>query len=148
MKVFIDSREQLKWDFSFWGFEQEIICLQTGDYFFEDYPDLVIERKRNTGEISINFGSKWKQFEAEFVRMSKYKHSYLICEFPIDYLDIFPDKSGIPKNKINKIRMPGWLIKKKLFENCEKYNIKPLFFNNSEEAQLGVIEILKNYDRI
>lgn len=144
MKVFIDSREQLKWDFSFYGFEQEVIKLDVGDYFFEDYPDLVIERKRNTGEIAINFGQKWKQFEAEFVRMSQYKHPYLICEFPIDHLDIFPDKSGIPNSVLKLVRMPGWLIKKKLFESCSKYNVKPLFFNSSQEAQNGVMEILNN----
>ncbi len=142
--VYQDSREQIPFDFSFWGFESEIICLKTGDYYFEDYPDLVIERKRNTGEIAINFGQKWKQFEAEFIRMSEYKHAYLICEFPLENIDVFPDKSGIPKNKLSSIRMPGWVIKKKLFENCSKYNIKPLFFHDSQQAQQGIIEILNS----
>lgn len=143
-KIFVDSREQLKWDFSFWGFEEEVICLETGDYYFEDYPNLVIERKRNTGEIATNFGSKWKNFELELIRMSEYEHAYLICEFPIEHLDVFPDKSGIPKNKLSSIRMPGWVIKKKLFDNCYKYNIKPLFFHDSQQAQQGIIEILNN----
>lgn len=144
MKCYIDSREQIPFDFSFWGFEHEVLCLETGDYFFEDYPDLVIERKRNTGEIAINFGQKWKQFEREFIRMSEYKHAYLICEFPLEYLDCFPQNSGIPSNKLSQIRMPGWIIKKRLFENCDKYNVKPLFFNSSQEAQQGIIEILNN----
>jgi len=143
MKVFIDSREQYPLSFSFYGFEEEVIKLETGDYFFEDYPDLVIERKRTTGEISMNLSQKWKQFEAELIRMSKYKYPYLVCEFPLEYIDIFPVKSGIPTNRFSKIRMPGWVIKKKLLENCAKYNIKLVFCNNPEEAQQKIIGILQ-----
>lgn len=141
-KVYQDSREKKPLDFTFYGFDQEILCLETGDYFFEDYPDLVIERKRTTGEISMNLSQKWKQFEAELIRMSEYKHAYLICEFPLHYLDCFPDKSGIPQNKISIIRMPGWVIKKKLLENCDKYNIKPIFCISPEDAEQKVIGIL------
>lgn len=146
-KVYIDTREKIPWDFTFYGFEQEFIKLDTGDYFFEDFPDICIERKRSTGEISINLGSKWKQFEREMQRMSTFKYAYIICEFPIEHLDIFPEKSGIARDKIHKIRMNSSFLKMRLFSNCNKYNITPLFFNNATEAQNGVIEILKSYDR-
>lgn len=144
MKLYIDTREKEPWDFSFYGFEQEYLKLETGDYYIEQIPDLCIERKKSTGEISINLGQKWKQFEAEMQRMSEFKHSYLICEFPIDYIDIFPEKSGIPDRYLKKIRMNSSFLKMRLFQNCKKYNIEPLFFNNSEEAKIAVVDIIKN----
>lgn len=143
MKIYIDTREKEPWNFSFYGFEQESIGLETGDYFVEELPDLVIERKKSTGEIATNLGKKWKQFESEMKRMSSFKHAYLICEFPIDYLDIFPDKSGIPQNQIKQVRMNPGFLKMRLFQNCAKYNITPLFFSNATEAQKAVVGIIK-----
>ena len=146
MLIYQDDREKTPWDFEFYGFKQEIIRLQTGDYYVSEIPDLIIERKASTAELSMNLGSKWKNFEKELIRMSDYKHSYLILEFPIDYLDIFPEKSGLPKNKLSFVRMNSGFIKKRLFESCSKYNIKCLFFNNSQEAQNYVVEeIIKKY---
>lgn len=91
----------------------------------------------------MNLSQKWKQFEAELIRMSQYKYPYLICEFPIEYIDIFPDKSGIPASKLDQIRMPGWVIKKRLLENCSKYNINTIFCHDAEEAQQKVIGIIE-----
>lgn len=145
MKIYVDNREKTPWDFTFYGFEQESIKLQTGDYYVEEIPDLIIERKASTGEISNNLGHKWKQFEREFIRMKEYKHAYLICEFPREYLDIFPDKSGIPRNQLPFVRMNSNFIKARLFGSCDKYNITPLFFNNSEEAQQHVVELINTY---
>ena len=110
-----------------------------------EVPDLVIERKCTTGELANNLGKKWKPFERELIRMSKFKHAYIICEFPIDYLDVFPDKSGIPKNKLSSVRMNSGFLKKRLFESCSKYNIKCLFFNNSQDAQKHVVEIINSH---
>lgn len=143
MKILVDSREQSRWDFSFFGLEQEIKKLDTGDYMVEGFDDLVFERKASTAELSINLGKKWKQFESELIRMSTIKYSYIICEFPQDYLDIFPRNSGIPFNKIPYLRMSGKFIKKRLFESCVKYNIEVLFFDSKERAISGVYEIIK-----
>lgn len=142
MKIYQDTREQHGWDFSFYGFEQEVLKLNTGDYYCEEVPDLIIERKGSTGELAANLGAKWKPFERELIRMSTYKYSFLICEFPMEYLDCFPEKSGIPKHKLSSVRMNSGFIKKRLFESCSKYNITPLFFNSSQEAQAHVVEII------
>lgn len=144
MKIYIDSREKEPWNFTFFGFEQEVIGLPTGDYYVEELPDLIIERKKSTGELANNLGKKWKQFEKEFQRMSSYKNAYLICEFPVEYLDIFPEKSGIPKKSLGSVRMNPGFIKSRLFSNCNKYNIIPLFFNNHEDALNAVVEIINN----
>lgn len=145
MKIFIDSREQHGWDFSFFNLEQEVKKLDTGDYMVDGINHLVFERKASTGEIAINLGKKWKQFESELQRMSYFENPYLICEFPIDYLDIFPYKSGIPKDKFKSLRMSGKFIKKRLFESCVKYKIEVLFFNSKEEAVEKVYEIIKSF---
>jgi ERCC4-type nuclease len=143
LKILIDTREKNRWDFSFFGIDQEIKKLDTGDYMVDGINQLVFERKASTGEISINLGKKWKQFEAELERMSHFEKPYLICEFPIEHLDIFPAKSGIPKSQFNQLRMSGKFIKKRLFESCVKYNIEVLFFNSKEEAVEQVYEIIK-----
>lgn len=145
MKIYIDTREQFPWDFSFYGFEQEYLKLETGDYFVEEIPDLVFERKRSTGEISLNLGKKWKQFHAEMQRMKDFKKSYLICEFPIEYLDTFPENSGIPKSQMPYVRMNANFMKSRLFQNCKKYNIEVLFFNSAEDAQNKVVEIINEF---
>jgi ERCC4-type nuclease len=144
VKIYRDTREQKPFDFTIYGFEQEDMCLDVGDYYVDELPDLIIERKRNTGEISLNLGSKWKQFEVELKKMAHYKNTYIICEFPISDLDIFPVNSGIPKNKIPFLRMNAGFIKHKLFSECNKYNIHVLFFNNAEEALAGVVNLINN----
>lgn len=144
MKIYIDDREKTPWDFSIYNFEQERIRLDVGDYYIEELPDLIIERKASTGEIAINLGSKWSSFEKELKKMKDYKYSYIICEFPFAYFDCFPEKSGIPDNKFNKIRMNGSFMKSRLFNEAKKYNINVLFFENAQMAQSAVIDIINN----
>lgn len=143
MIIIQDTKEKYPWDFTFFGLEQEKRGIPTGDYIIDGSKHFVFERKRTCGEISLNLGKKWKQFEAEMQRMQdEFVRPYIICEFPEEYIDIFPVNSGIPKNIWKTVRMSGAFIKKRLFESCDKYGIELLFFSNGIEAQQAVFEII------
>ena len=98
-----------------WNFESSDRCLavanwglKTGDYTAKGLEkELVIERKASTGELAMNLGKKRKAFEAEIVRMSKFRWKYVIMEFSIDDLMNFPENSGIPKKQRQYVRMNG-----------------------------------------
>ena len=145
MKIYIDTREKTPWDFSIYNnIEVESLVLDVGDYYIEHLPDLVIERKKSTGEIATNLGQKWKQFEIELKKMKDYENAYIICEFPMSYLDVFPENSGIPEYKLKYVRMNANFMKTKLFSSCRKYDITPLFFNDSAAAVEGLMRIINN----
>lgn len=143
MKIYIDTREKQQWSFNEEEFEIERLKLDTGDYYVEELPDMVIERKRTTGELATNLGRKWKQFEAELKRMQDYKYAYIICEFPIQNLDIYPEKSGLTEKAKAQTRMNPGFIKSRFFGACSLYNITPLFFNNSNEARECFLDLIK-----
>jgi len=112
-----DTREKQGWDFeSSEKCEAQIdIGLKTGDYTLEGLEtSLCIERKASTGELAMNLGKKRKTFEAEIERMSHFRWAYIICEFSIDDLMMFPERSGIPQSKWRFIRMNGKFMWRKL----------------------------------
>lgn len=147
MIIVRDTREKEPWDFS--AFSEVLECkvtgLKTGDYTMFGYESLLsIERKRNTGEIAINLGSKWSTFEKELIRMKDIPYKYIVCEFPEYQLDIFPEESGIPKKLWSKIRMNPSFLKSRLYDSVIKYNIELIFSSNKQDAERRVFEILKS----
>lgn len=146
MIILSDSSEKMPWDFGIYSqcTGQERVNLATGDYTIKGYEHLLcIERKRNTGEISLNLGVKWKQFYAEFERMKDFKHKYLICEFPFDDMLIFPKNSSIPKQHWPKLRVSGKFLASRLTKTCEEFGVELIFCANREEAQSIAISIFK-----
>lgn len=146
MIIIQDTREKpsFSWDFSFYGHEKKVQGLKTGDYSIEGYENqITIERKRNTGEISINLGFKWKQFSEELLRMCTYPHKIIICEFPEEDLDVFPNKSGIPRNKWSSLRMSAGFLKKRLYSIKEIYDIDVIFCHSKELAEQYAINFLE-----
>ena len=142
--IIIDSKEKQPWNFSIYGFNQEVQHLATGDYVIKGLEDiLVIERKKTTGEISLNLGKKSKQFKSEMERMQDFKYRYLICEFTSDDLAVFPTNSGIPKRYWRKLRMNGLFMMSRLSEWCEKYDIELIFCKDRQEAEEKAVEIIK-----
>ena len=126
-----------------WNFESSDRCLavanwglKTGDYTAKGLEkELVIERKASTGELAMNLGKKRKAFEAEIVRMSKFRWKYVIMEFSIDDLMNFPENSGIPKKQRQYVRMNGKFMWKKLREYEEQYGVELVFALNKENAE-------------
>ena len=146
MIILSDTSEKMPWDFSIYAHctGQERANLNTGDYTLKGFEHLLcIERKRNTGEIAINLGSKFKQFNAEFERMGSFQHKYLICEFPFDDLLVFPERSGIPKKSWSKLRINGKFLASRLTKLCEEVGVELIFCSDREEAQRMALSIFK-----
>lgn len=150
MIILYDNKEKMPWDFSFYGHEMKKSHLITGDYTIEGLEtEIVIERKRSTGEISQNLGSKAKAFFSEIDRMQSIKRRYLILEFsPQDLMD-FPLNSGIPKYLIPKIRINSSYLSKQIERIENEMNVCVCFCNNREQAMDKVIEILeRTYEEV
>ena len=146
-----DTREKQGWDFE--PFEkckaQVDIGLKTGDYTLSGLEtSLCIERKASTGELSLNLGKKRKTFEAERERMTSFRWPYIICEFSLDDLMMFPKNSGIPRPKWKFLRMNGKFMWKKLSEYADEHGINVLFCNNREESQERVMRIFDEITEI
>lgn len=142
MIILQDTKEKKPWNFDFFGFPQELQHLDTADYTIKGYEDKVrIERKRTSGELAINLGSKSKQFMAEMERLSKYTYRYVICEFPESYINQFPVNSGIPQKQISKIRIPSFILRSKIEMIKADYGIEFIFTNGTSEAEQIAMDI-------
>lgn len=102
MIILYDTREKLPWDFTFHGHEMELASIKTGDYTIKGHEtEIVIERKKSTGEIAQNIGSKAKSFNAEIERMQSIKRRYMIFEFsPQDLVNFLKTLVYHPSFKI------------------------------------------------
>lgn len=112
-----DSREQQGWTFpaSSRCSGTHVGTLKTGDYTLVGYEDkFTIERKASTAEFATNLFEK--RFHRELDRMDKFEHAYLILEFQIEDIVLFPEGSGIPRSKWPKLRMTPQLMMCKLHE--------------------------------
>ena len=143
-----DNKEKVGyWDLSF-GEQfagKEVVHLKTGDYTIKGMEDIVcLERKKTTGEISLNLGIKWETFKAELERMQTYKYKYVICEFTINDVLFFPANSGVPKFLWPKLRMSGKFMLSRINELSETYGVEFIFAGSKQNAEAKAIEILTN----
>lgn len=137
-----DTRENQPWDFSFYGIDKVRKTLKTGDYTLLGYEDkLCIERKKSTGELATNLGTKSKQFWAELNRMKDYQYRYLILEFSRDTLSKFPLNSGIPRKYLSKLRMNSNYMISCLDRIENDYDITVIFSSSVNEAVEEAINI-------
>jgi len=144
LTIIQDTREQRGWNFDIYECEVVKGTLHTGDYTVKGFESkLVVERKATTAEISINLGSKWKQFSAELERMKEFEKRFLLCEFSLDDLLRFPEGSGIPKNKLKFIRMSGKFLVSRLTKFCDQNGIELLFCGNKAEATKTAMGIFR-----
>jgi len=144
MIIIQDTREKYPLDFSFYKIPVEVTCLKTGDYSIKGFESSIcIERKRNTAELAINLGTKWKQFSNELLRMAIFSHKILLFEFDESLIDCFPNKSGIPRNKWSSLRMSAGFLKKRLYSIKEIYDIDVIFCHSKELAEQYAINFLE-----
>lgn len=137
-----DTREQYPIDFSFYGFNQIVKKLDTGDYSIIGYEDkLCIERKRTTGELAINIGSKSSNFYKELERMRSYPYKYIVCEFPEDHLNLFPSKSGIPTYRHNSLRISKAYLLSCVAKIQADYDVEIIFAGTRDDAQSVMLDI-------
>lgn len=146
MIIIQDTREKTPWNFDFYGGKQKVGTLKTGDYSIEGFEDqFCIERKRSTGEISMNLGTKRKAFENEMARMMSFKKKYLIFEFSINDLLDFPARSGIPPYQLKYVRMNAGFMISSLEKLEEKYGFEVIYCNNTQQATETAFQLITEF---
>ena len=141
----IDSREKAghEFDLGFYGFETVKRKLKTGDYSLEGYENFIsIDRKASISELAQNLFYGYKRFKAEMIRASQIKHFFLVMEFPIEYVLIFPNGSGIPRRKWDGLRATPSGFYHKLELIYKNYGVKTIFCDNRESAEKKTVELL------
>lgn len=145
-KVLRDTREKANsgwlWEPSKFSDGTERTALKTGDYTIEGFEDvLCIERKATVEELAMNLTEK--RFFDELERMSKFKFKFLILEFTLTDVDLYPESCDLPQTVKNKIQMRGKFIIHKLTEIQLKYGVQVVFAGNRNNGWLYVSSIFK-----
>lgn len=120
-----DTKEQVRgnrWEFP--NMVEE--SLKTGDYCLKDWPDLIVlERKGCVSEWATNI------FEARFVRelerLESFKYPFIILEFELKDIVLFPATSSIPQKVWPKLKVNAGILMKKVSEWSLKYKTKIMF---------------------
>lgn len=122
--VIRDTREKVGkgWE---WGkagscLGTEITTLATGDYSLLGFEKtLVIERKGSVSEWAQNITQV--RFQKELVRLMEYPLAFVLLEFNMDDILMYPAGSGIPKYKWKSLAFNGRYILKKTLEMMIDY---------------------------
>ncbi len=138
--IIIDTREQQAWEFPRHSTANK--KLDTGDYSLGGLEDILcIERKKSVSEIASNITEK--RFEDVLERMTKYKYTYMIFEFSLTDVLMYPQGSEIPRHKWKYIRISPNFILKKLSEYMINYNIKIIFGDSPKNAEKIAMALMR-----
>ena len=138
--IIIDTREHQAWEFPRHSTANK--KLDTGDYSLGGLEDvLCIERKKSVSEIASNITEK--RFEDVLERMTKYKYTYMIFEFSLTDVLMYPQGSEIPRHKWKYIRISPNFILKKLSEYMVNYNIKIIFGDSPKNAEKIAMALMR-----
>lgn len=130
--VIVDTREQQPWHFE--NFTVANRKLDTGDYSIEGFEDILcIERKKSISEFANNITEN--RFKDVVERLSKIKYSFLLLEFDLNDVLIYPVGSTVPKRLWDKIKISPSFIMKHILELELNHNIKIFFCGNSHNAE-------------
>lgn len=138
-----DSREKIPFMLEFYGFQVERAALKTGDYTVlgkENF--LAIDRKKSVSELASNLFEDYTRFKKEMIRMSEITNSFLILEFPIEHVLLYPHGSGIPRRKWAYLRATPSGIYNKLDIIYKQYGVKTIFHDNRDLAEQKTVELL------
>lgn len=149
--VIKDTREQNGYffpsNFSCAGFIEH--KLDTGDYTIKGLEDkLCIERKGCVEELAINLGHKKHTFLKEISRMTHFPHKFIICEFSLNDLLVFPDHTRIPVKNKQALKITGKYMMKCISEFQIHENINILFCDNKFNAFIAVCSIMKRVNEM
>jgi len=130
--VIIDTREQQPWSFA--NHTTAHRKLDTGDYSIEGLEHIVcIERKKSSSEFATNIVES--RFTDVIMRLSQLKYSFLLLEFDLEDLLIYPIGSTVPKKMWDKVKIsPAFLIKN-ILDLQLQHNIHVVFCGNASNAQ-------------
>lgn len=145
MLVLKDTREQKGWNFlDFDEVEVQSATLQTGDYTLQGCENtLIIERKGSVSELAHNIFTD--SFKRELERMATYDHPFLILEFSLHDVEIYPNNKNIPPRVRRKIRVSGSYILSCLSHFMLVYGIHVVPCGNAIMAEKFVMKIFKKF---
>lgn len=150
--IIADTREQQPWEF-----KEHVVAyrkLDTGDYSIEGLEHLLcIERKKSASEFATNIAES--RFKDVIMRMSQMKYSFLLLEFDLEDLLIYPIGSTVPKKMWDKVKISPAFLVKNILDIQLQHNIKVVFCGNSSNAikmaefimkKIHYIEMVKKND--
>lgn len=143
MKVIVDTREQTPFHFTSSKIDEVINRkLDTGDYSIEGLEDkLCIERKHTVNEF---YGNVTKdRFWREMERMKDYKYRFMVFEFGVTDIEMFPHGSDLPKSVIAKMKISSAYLMKCIARIQTEYDIHVLFAGNVDNAVCLTTNIMK-----
>lgn len=138
--IIVDTREQQPWTFEHYATAHK--KLDTGDYSIEGLEHLLcIERKKSASEFANNIVES--RFKDLIFRMSDIKYCFLLLEFDLEDLLVYPIGSTVPKKMWDKIKVgPPFLIKN-ILELQINHNIIVYFCGDAHNAEKMAEYILK-----
>jgi ERCC4-type nuclease len=138
--IIVDTREQQPWSFDNYTTANQ--KLDTGDYSIKGMENLLaIERKKSVSEFANNITES--RFKDVVSRLSQLKYSFLLFEFELEDVLIYPVGSNVPKKMWDKIKISPSFIIKHLLELQMYHNIKIIFCGDSDNAEKMATHILK-----
>lgn len=130
--IIVDTREQQPWSFD--NYTKAHKKLDTGDYSIEGLENiLTIERKKSSSEFATNIVES--RFKDVIMRLSQFKYSFLLLEFDLEDLLIYPIGSTVPKKMWGQVKITPAFLVKNILELQLNHNIKIIFCGNPTNAE-------------
>jgi ERCC4-type nuclease len=130
--IIIDTREQQPWTFK--NRATAVQKLDTGDYSVAGLEHLLaIERKKSVSEIATNITEP--RFKDVIARLSQMKYAFILLEFSLRELLIYPIGSNIPKHKWEHIKITSNFLLKNITDWEIEHNIKVFFCGSASNAE-------------
>lgn len=130
--IIVDTREQQPWEFSHYTTASE--KLDTGDYSIKGLENIIaIERKKNVSEIAANIVES--RFKDVLDRMKQVKYPFILLEFSLKDVLIYPIGSNVPKHMWDKIKISSNFILKNITDWEIEHNIKVFFCGSASNAE-------------
>lgn len=138
--IIIDTREQHPWGFE--HLDKTVAKLDTGDYSLKGLENLFcIERKGSVSEFATNITEK--RFKDVIDRMRQIPYAFLLLEFNLDDVLIYPVGSNIPKKMWDKLKITPKFLLKHLTELQILHNIKVIFCGDASNAEKMAVTIMR-----
>lgn len=123
--------------------------LDTGDYSLEGLEDKIcIERKASVAEFAKNVGQDQYRFRQEVKRMKEFPHKFIILEFSLSDLMMFPEGANIPEEGWDKIKISNKFMLRTLMEFQIYDDIHVIFCDSKKNAKWAVLSILKRMNEL
>ena len=107
---------------------------------------LAIERKKSASEFANNVTES--RFKDVVERLHSMKYAFLLLEFDLEDILIYPVGSSVPRKMWDKIKISPAFIMKHILELQINYNIKVVFCGDSTNAEKMAEYILKKVNYI